>query len=146
MKVEKERKDLSLKISNLLSHGMTILKSPSEMLHDRESTDGSVQLKITKALASVALHALEASNIDPQDLALILTGGETAQYVINGLETEGIEIEGELLEGIVRGHLTGGDWDGLTVVTKAGAFGKEDALEKIVNILEEGTPLNKEDG
>ena len=146
VKIEKERKDLSLKISNLLSHGMTILKSPSEMLHDRESTDGSVKLKITKTLASVALHALEASKIDPQDLALILTGGETAQYVINGLETEGIEIEGELLEGIVRGHLTGGDWDGLTVVTKAGAFGKEDALEKIVNILGEGTPLNKEDG
>jgi uncharacterized protein YgbK (DUF1537 family) len=35
--------------------------------------------------------------------------------------------------------LIGGDWDGLTVVTKAGAFGKEDALKKIIEIIETGS-------
>jgi uncharacterized protein YgbK (DUF1537 family) len=58
--------------------------------------------------------------------------------VIRLLQAEGIEIEGELLEGIMRGHLTGGKWDGMTVVTKAGAFGNEDALKNIVEILETG--------
>ena len=41
-----------------------------------------------------------------------------------------------MLEGIVRGKLQGGPWDGLTIVTKAGAFGKEDALVRIVERLE----------
>ena len=139
VKAEKERKDLSKKIANSLTRGISILKTPSEMLHDKESVDYSIHLKITKTLASVALGALEASKIDPHDLALILTGGETAQNVINGLEIEGIEIEGELLEGIVKGHLIGGNWDGLSVITKAGAFGREDAFEKIIEILETGS-------
>lgn len=144
-KAEKERKELSRKIATSLSQRINILKTPSEMLHSEDSTKPPVHFKITKTLASVALLAIEASKIKPTDLALILTGGETAQHVINGLGTEGIEIEGELLEGIVRGHLIGGDWDGLTVVTKAGAFGKEDALEKIVRMIETGSPSTKEE-
>jgi uncharacterized protein YgbK (DUF1537 family) len=138
-KAEKERKELSRKIADSLSQGVNVLKTPSEMLHSKDSTEPPIHLKIAKTLASVALLALGASKIKPADLALILTGGETAQNVINGLETEGIEIEGELLGGIVRGHLIGGNWDGLSVVTKAGAFGKEDALEKIFKILETGS-------
>lgn len=131
-----EKKELSKKIANALSQGVTILKAPSEMLTSEDSPGPPIHLRITKTLASTALLALQASEIKPTELALILTGGETAQHVINGLGTEGIEIEGELLEGIVRGHLIGGYWDGLTVITKAGAFGKEDALEKIVRMVE----------
>jgi uncharacterized protein YgbK (DUF1537 family) len=144
-KTQEENKELTKKIANALSQGITILKAPSEMLSSKDSTESPIHLKITKSLASVALLALEASKIKPADLVLILTGGETAQNVINGLETEGIEIEGELLEGIVRGHLIGGNWDGLTVVTKAGAFGKEDALEKIVRMIETGSRSTKEE-
>ncbi len=139
VKAERGREELSMKIANSLPQGINVLKTPSEMLHSEGSTKPPIHLKIAKTLASVALLALEASKIKPADVALILTGGETAQNVINGLETEGIEIEGELLEGIVKGHLLGGKWDGLTVITKAGAFGKENALEKIVKILEIGS-------
>jgi uncharacterized protein YgbK (DUF1537 family) len=145
IKAEKGRRDLSRKIANSLSQGINVLKTPSEMLHSEDPTEPPIHLKTVKVLASVALHALEASKIKPADLALILTGGETAQNVINGLDTEGIEIGGELLEGIVRGHLIGGNWDGLSVVTKAGGFGKEDALEKIVGMLETGSYLTKEE-
>jgi uncharacterized protein YgbK (DUF1537 family) len=138
-KAEKGRKELSRKIANSLSQGISVLKTPPEMLYSEDSTKPPVHLKIAKTLASVALFALEASKIRPADIALVLTGGETAQNVINGLETEGIEIEGELLGGIVKGHLLGGNWDGLTVITKAGAFGEENALEKIVKILQTGS-------
>ncbi len=37
------------------------------------------------------------------------------------------------------GHLIGGKWNNLTVVTKAGAFGMENALEEIIDILETGS-------
>jgi uncharacterized protein YgbK (DUF1537 family) len=135
-KALKEKKNLSERIANSLSQGITILKTPFEMLHSEDSADLPIHLRITGTLASVALQALETSKVEPSDLALILTGGETAQDVINGLETEGIEIEGELLEGIVKGHLIGGNWDGLSVVTKAGAFGEENAFEKIIEKLQ----------
>jgi len=144
-KGQEEKNELSKKVGNALSQEFTILKTPSDMLHGKDSADFSIHYRITRALASVALLALEISGIDPHDLALILTGGETAQNVINSLKVEGLEIEGELLEGIAKGHLVGGKWDGLTVVTKAGAFGRETALRKIVEILETGSHFNEED-
>ncbi len=129
-KTKGEREKLIEKIANSLSRGICIFRSPQEMLNPKESTD-----RITKILATVALAVLKKSQIHPTTLALLLTGGETAQHMINGLEPKEIEIEGELLEGIVKGHLVGGDWNGVTIVTKAGAFGKEDALERILEIL-----------
>lgn len=144
-KVENGKKELSKKIANSLSRGIVILKTTSEMVQSRSSKDLPIHLQITKTLAEIAISGLEQSKVDAHDLALILTGGDTSQSVINTLGASGIEIEGELLEGIVKGHLTGGNWDGLSVITKAGAFGKEDALEKIINILETGTSLHKEE-
>ncbi len=145
-KARKGKNDLSKKVANSLSHGINILKTPSEMLYSKKSTVLPIHRRITRTLASVVLSALKASKIKPHDLALILTGGETAQNVISNLQTEGIMIEGELLAGIVKGHLIGGNWNGLSVVTKAGAFGKEDALERILQILETGivSPENRE--
>ncbi len=140
-----KRREIAKKLANSLSQEVTILKAPLEMLTSEDTSGPPVHLRITKTLASVALLALQTSQVKPTELALILTGGETAQHIINGLGSEGIEIEGEVLEGIVRGHLLGGSWDGLTVITKAGAFGKEDALEKIIRILEAGSGLNKEE-
>jgi uncharacterized protein YgbK (DUF1537 family) len=143
---ESERKDISRRIGNCLSRGITILKTIPEMLHSEHSNDLPISLKISKTLAEITLSALAQSRVEVHDLALLLTGGDTAQGVINRLDISGIEIEGELLEGIVQTHLTGGKWDGLLLITKAGAFGKEDALEKIITILEKGTPLDKEEG
>jgi uncharacterized protein YgbK (DUF1537 family) len=139
-KVQIEKEKLSKKIAHSLSRGHAILKTHSQILRPKNSSDLSIPLRITKTLASIALLALEESKVDTHDLALILTGGDTAVSVINGLGSEGIEIERELLEGIVKGHLIGGNWDGLTVITKAGAFGKENALEKVTETLETESP------
>jgi len=140
-----ERKELSLKVANSLSQGMVILKTTPELLQPEDSKDLPVHFKIVKTLADIALQSLELSNVAIRDLALILTGGDTAQSIMNVLGNEGIEIEGELLEGIVRGHLIGGNWNGLSVITKAGAFGRDDSLEKIINTLQTKSPLNKEE-
>jgi uncharacterized protein YgbK (DUF1537 family) len=106
------------------------------------SGDGAVPIpqRITDMMAGVALEALREARVDAGDLALILTGGDTALGVLQLLDYEGIELEGELLAGIVRGTLRGGPWDGLTVVTKAGAFGKEDALFRIMERLTTPAP------
>jgi hypothetical protein len=47
-------------------------------------------------------------------------------------------VEGELLKGIAKNLLIGGKWGGLAVVTKAGAFWQEDALEKVVSMIKTG--------
>jgi uncharacterized protein YgbK (DUF1537 family) len=52
---------------------------------------------------------------------------------------DGIEIEGEITKGVALGRLSGGTWNGLRLVTKAGAFGEEDTLEKIIETLENKT-------
>ena len=69
---------------------------------------------------------------------VVFIGGETAQNVIKGLDPHGIKVDGELLKGIARGLLIGGKWGDLTVVTKAGAFDQEDALEKAVSMIKTG--------
>lgn len=60
--------------------------------------------------------------------SLVLTGGDTAVGVCAQLEALRIVLAGEILPGMPVGTLAGGPFDGLTVVTKAGAFGDEDAL------------------
>jgi uncharacterized protein YgbK (DUF1537 family) len=105
------------------------------------SNNVPVHQRIMDVMADVAVAALEEARVDAGDLALILTGGDTALGVLQLLDYQGIELEGELLAGIVRGKLRGGPWDGLTIVTKAGAFGKEDALVRIMERLTTPAPL-----
>lgn len=131
-----ERSEFTQNLSKALSRGKVILKTVPELLHPDHSKDLPIHQKIVKVLADLAVSSMEDSKVDSRHLALVLTGGDTAQNVLNRLENEGIEIEGELFGGIVKGTLVGGKWHGLTVITKAGAFGREDALEKIVFFLE----------
>jgi uncharacterized protein YgbK (DUF1537 family) len=139
-----QKNNLSSMVSNSLTQGHAMLKAYLKRLSSKDLIDAPIYLEITKTLASLALSALEKSKIDAHDLALILTGGDTALSVLNALNAKEIEIEGELLEGIVKGHLIGGDWDGLTIITKAGAFGKEYALKRIIEILETGSSSSKQ--
>jgi uncharacterized protein YgbK (DUF1537 family) len=134
---EIEKKEFSYRVANALSKKHVILRSPPE-LFPKDLTGFPIHLEITKKLASLALSALQESEVNPHELVLILTGGETAMSLVRLLQAEGLAIEGELLEGMMRGYLAGGKWDHLTVVTKAGAFGEEDALKNIFEILERG--------
>lgn len=60
--------------------------------------------------------------------ALILTGGDTASFVLRALQASGIQLGGEVARGIPWGFVEGGLADGCVVVTKSGGFGDRDAL------------------
>lgn len=83
----------------------------------------------TEALAEFTKRTL--SEAVPQLLqaadavGLFLTGGDTAIAVIQALQCAGSQIQQEILPGFVQGRLCGGAYDGMPVVTKAGAFGSE---------------------
>jgi uncharacterized protein YgbK (DUF1537 family) len=66
---------------------------------------------------------------------LVLTGGDIAVSCCRLLAAEGILVIREVAPGIPLGVLKGGQCPGLHVVTKAGAFGAEDALCKAVDCL-----------
>jgi uncharacterized protein YgbK (DUF1537 family) len=141
---EAAKGELIPSISDALAKGHVILRTCLERLIFGDPKTSPIHLKIVKVIGEVALSVLKESRVGIRDTALVLTGGDTAFGVLNLLKIEGIEIGGEILKGIVIGRLIGGKWDGLTVVTKAGAFGKEDALERIVEMLKAGSPLPSE--
>jgi uncharacterized protein YgbK (DUF1537 family) len=64
--------------------------------------------------------------------ALVLFGGDTAVSALKGLGGQGIEIIGEVEPYIPLGRLIGGAYSGLPVVTKAGGFGGEKSLIRIL--------------
>jgi uncharacterized protein YgbK (DUF1537 family) len=132
------RRKLVRLLGSALAGGSAVFRTFAERPTGSGDGDADLPQRITDVMAGVALEALREARIDAGDLALILTGGDTALGVLQLLDYQGIELEGELLEGVVRGNLRGGPWDGLTVVTKAGAFGKEDALVRIVRRLRDG--------
>jgi uncharacterized protein YgbK (DUF1537 family) len=65
--------------------------------------------------------------------ALILTGGDTAAFVLTALNASSIRLAGELSPGIPWGFIEGGDADGCVVVTKSGGLGEPEALVHAFN-------------
>lgn len=59
---------------------------------------------------------------------VFITGGDTAMGVLAALGAHGSAILSEIAVGLPMMRLVGGEMDGLKTVTKAGAFGKEDAV------------------
>jgi uncharacterized protein YgbK (DUF1537 family) len=106
-----------------------------ERTAERGVDDRQAAQAIADALGGIAAYALAGSGVAPRDVALILTGGDTAMAVLAPLGIEGIEIGGELLEGIMAGRVKGGRFSDAQVVTKAGAFGQDDALLRVVRLL-----------
>jgi len=88
----------------------------------------SVGQSIKETLAQITVSALNEVNIG----GLFLSGGDTAAEVIKKLEGNGCLIEKELITGTVQSTLIGGSFDGLKLITKAGAFGETKDLYKII--------------
>ncbi len=72
---------------------------------------------------------------DIRPAVLFVTGGDTADAIITAMGAKGIRLVGEIVIGVVQGTLMGGPMDGLPVVTKAGAFGTEDTLVVLHEML-----------
>jgi uncharacterized protein YgbK (DUF1537 family) len=121
--------------ADALRRGSVVLSVSPERTAGSGVDDRLTAQAIAAALGGIAAYALAGSGVAPHDVALILTGGDTALAVLAPLGIEGIEIGGELLEGIMAGRVTGGRFNDAQVVTKAGAFGKDDALLRVVRLL-----------
>jgi len=121
------------RMGKTLRRGHVLLKSPPERLEQQGEVP--VQARITNDLAVMTRHALTVSEIPIESLILVVTGGDTAMGILQALNAGELHILGQVIEGIVMSRLADGGYEGLRVVTKAGAFGKDDALEKIIEIV-----------
>ncbi len=74
--------------------------------------------------------------LDARDIgSLILSGGDTARYVLDAFGAREIILGGELEPGISWGRIRGGSADGLLTVTKSGGFGRQDLLLRILQAV-----------
>lgn len=65
--------------------------------------------------------------------AVVLSGGDTASLFCRAAGVGRIDLLDEILPGIPRGVIRGGDFDGVSVATKSGGFGDADALIQVAD-------------
>jgi uncharacterized protein YgbK (DUF1537 family) len=100
--------------------GVTLLRGPAT----RESDPAAVLRRI----ADDAAQALQ----DPRYGALIATGGDTMEAVLDLLDVHEFEILQELDPGFPLGRARLGDGRAFLLAMKAGGFGSDDALQRAV--------------
>ena len=76
--------------------------------------------------------------LDPPG-SLVVAGGETLRSLCLSLGATGLEVQGRVVPGVPRSVMRGGRWDGVTVVSKSGAFGHPTLLRELLPILETNT-------
>ncbi|MBQ9565053.1 MAG: hypothetical protein IJU98_05645, partial [Synergistaceae bacterium] len=79
---------------------------------------------VQRTMGGAAREILQAVPVS----GVFAAGGDTAMGLMESLGAEGSRIVSEIAVGIPLMRLAGGFMDGLKVVTKAGAFGQEDAI------------------
>jgi uncharacterized protein YgbK (DUF1537 family) len=141
-------------LSDTLEDRETVLSSivektqrPLENGHDvvvRCSPSHNATVESTKRIGTIefesrffnAVRTLVKAVVATVHIAgLVLTGGDTAFTACQALNVSATEIVDEVQPGVPAVKFIGGIGDGLRVVTKAGAFGEEDALVAAVKYL-----------
>ncbi|MBV9655662.1 MAG: hypothetical protein JOZ42_13985 [Acetobacteraceae bacterium] len=68
----------------------------------------------------------------PRPGTLLVAGGETLRALCLSLGARSLEVQGRIVPGLPRSILRGGVWDGITVVSKSGAFGTPTLLRDLL--------------
>ena len=96
---------------------------------------GLSRLNVSELIASflgeIARFVIQEIKIN----GILLTGGDTAIKAVESLSVSGTLIKDEILPGIPYGHFIEDQYKNITVVTKAGGFGEEDAIVKVLKYL-----------
>lgn len=89
--------------------------------------------KVREFLGNLAVEILREVPVS----GVFLTGGDTALGMLKNIGADGAEILSEIRVGIPMVRVKGGEFDGLKLVTKAGAFGAEDAAAYALRKIKE---------
>jgi uncharacterized protein YgbK (DUF1537 family) len=116
-------------VADRLAQGRDAILTTATVLSPGEATRGEemVAVQLGRVARAVALGG--------QAGGLVLTGGDIAAAVCSALAATTLWLRGEVQPGIAWGLLLDGALPGLPVVTKAGGFGADDALEAALRHL-----------
>lgn len=92
-------------------------------------------LRVARGIARAVTEFVAAGDV----AGLVLVGGDGAQAVLAALEVSSVQLCGSITEGVPWGRLAGGILPGRVVATKAGGFGTEDTLSRIVSVMQGGS-------
>jgi len=122
------------KVKDTIAAGRSVILSSPDV-----PIDSSEGIQAARAqLASSVKQLVSEMHIG----ALIISGGDTAEAILENLDLSGISIQGELSAGLPYGRLHGRDADGLAIITKAGDFGDDQIWVDLVG----GTMVEQNDG
>lgn len=128
--------EYSRQVTTLLKEGRDVILHSSAS-YDRGEIDRSVAAGERKGmtLMQISEYTQEVLGVIGETIlkeckvsGVFLTGGDTAIGFLNRIKAKGSFITEEIAVGIPKMKIVGGDYDGLSIVTKAGAFGKLDAI------------------
>ena len=106
------------------SYERTELDKTVDICANRGIDRTDVNAIVQSILGEIVEKVLYSFNIS----GIFITGGETAIGFFDRIQANGVEIMEEIATGIPMMKVTGGEFENLKVITKAGAFGREDSM------------------
>lgn len=77
------------------------------------------------------------SRLLPPPGTLVVAGGETLRRLCQSLDTASLQVQGRIVPGVPCSVMRGGRWNGVTVVSKSGAFGHPQLLRELMSAIAE---------
>jgi uncharacterized protein YgbK (DUF1537 family) len=114
-----------------LAESLSALEEAKESGRGLGLTDREMRTQMGHILGRTSQAIMKRGNV----CGMVVTGGETAFNVYTALDVLEVRVEEEVLPGIPVVTIVGGSACGTRVVTKAGAFGDEDALVTAIEYL-----------
>lgn len=102
-----------------------------KIIQEEKISFRKLEMVIRGFLSKLTANILKTAKVSN----LILTGGDTAVGVCKELSINSLNIIREILPGIPMSYPGKGEYQDLSVITKAGGFGEEDTLYQIVTKL-----------
>ena len=117
----------------LLAGRPSVLAATREAIRDGLTRGEHVVLPIPRGLVSAGqVRELIAG---APAAALVLSGGDTASLVCEAAGIRRIALCDEIVPGVPRGTIHGGEFAGISIVTKSGGFGDRDALIQVADFF-----------
>jgi 2-keto-3-deoxygluconate permease len=89
---------------------------------------------IASFLGEIAAEIIRGVSIN----GMLLTGGDTALKTAKALNVSGLIVENEVLPGMPFGYFSDMAYKDIKIITKAGGFGTEDSIYKVLEFLKKG--------
>ncbi|MEM1508080.1 MAG: four-carbon acid sugar kinase family protein [Candidatus Bathyarchaeia archaeon] len=143
---EKELNRLIKEVVRAFSNGKDVIIASAESKEDvliarrAAASLGFGETRMSKAISDVLGEVATQVSGEFKAAGIIVVGGDTAIRVMKHIRACGVRVCGEVMPGIPYGVVLGGGFDGGLVITKAGGFGREDAILRAIEGLKKGLP------